>query len=299
MHTTIKDIFEKYKGRVNYLDLELLIANAIKKSREFVLTHPEYSLNNFQFSIFNFQIKRRINHEPLAYILGHKEFYGLDFKVNKNTLIPRPETELLVELTLKKIQNTKYQMPNTAIIDIGTGSGNIITSIAKAMENFQFPISNFQFFGVDTSKKALDIAKYNARKNKVNKKIKFLKGNLLEPFSKIQATNYKLQNTVILANLPYLSKKIYASASIDVKKYEPKSALFSKNDGLNHYEKLLKQIKKNRLSNPNSQISALLEISPEQKNKLQNITEKIFPEAKITFHKDLSRRNRVCELELR
>ena len=280
---TISSLLKKYQGRIDFLDLELIIAHVIKKNREFVLSHPEKSATRKQESMINEMVMKRIKHEPLAYILGEKEFYGNKFKVNKNTLIPRPETEMIVDLVLEKIKNKKN---NTKIIDVGTGSGNIIISISKQT-------TDYELFGTDTSKKALTVAKQNAKINKVEKKIKFLHGNLLEPIIKSKIYNLKATSLIITANLPYLSPEIYKSCSKDIKKYEPKSALISQKEGLWYYEELLKQIVAYHLSS----VTCFLEISPEQKTKISKLIKKYFPSSKITFHKDISGRWRVCEIE--
>ena len=287
----ITDIQKEYLQKVDSLDLELIIAHTIEKSREFVLAHPEYSLNNEQRSMINKLADRRLKHEPMAYILGHKEFFGLDFSVNKHTLIPRPETEQLVELAIQESTNENQEL---RIIDVGTGSGCIIISIAK--NNEQGTMNNVKFYATDASEEALKIAKRNALAHNVNKKIKFLCGNLLSPF--IENCKLKIENSAILivANLPYLSKEIYTSTSLDVKNFEPKSALFSAHSGLAHYEELFAQIKK--LLTANCQLSVILEFSPEQKSLLEKIIPKYFSEAEIKFHKDLCGLWRICEIEI-
>jgi release factor glutamine methyltransferase len=286
----ITEIRKKYHAKIDALDLELIIAHGIRKTREFVLAHPEYKIPKLKIENLKLKISRRMRGEPLAYILGHKEFYGLDFRINQHTLIPRPETELLVELALKEIRDTKYKIPDT-IIDIGTGSGNIIIGLAKNLK------ARNKFIATDISPKALTVAKYNARKHKVDKKIKFLRGNLLEPI--IKNTKYQILNTkyIIIANLPYLSKKIYNATAKDVKNYEPKSALLSSKKGLAHYEKLLKQIKKLVMSYE-LRVTSYLEISPEQKPALQNLVKSILPDAKMEFRKDLAGKWRVCCISL-
>ncbi|MCK9379219.1 MAG: peptide chain release factor N(5)-glutamine methyltransferase [Candidatus Moranbacteria bacterium] len=287
----IADIQKEYLQKVDSLDLELIIAHTIEKSREFVLAHPEYSLNNEQRSMINKLADRRLKHEPIAYILGHKEFFGLDFSVNKHTLIPRPETEQLVELAIQESTNENQEL---RIIDVGTGSGCIIISIAK--NNEQGTMNNVKFYATDASEEALKIAKRNALAHNVNKKIKFLQGNLLTPL----IGNWKLEignsRIIILANLPYLSKEIYTSTSLDVKNFEPKSALFSAHSGLAHYEELFAQIKK--LLTENCQLSVILEFSPEQKSLLEKIIPEYFSKAEIKFNKDLCGLWRICEIEI-
>jgi len=235
---------------------------------------------------------------PLAYILGYKEFYGLSFKVTPNTLIPRPETELLVELA---IQGTNIKEQTSNIIDVGTGSGNIIISIAKNHPEY----SGLNYFAVDISNKALQIAKQNAKAHNVSKKIKFIHGNLLEPIIgnwKLPAcpVGREIENSkmIILANLPYLSKEIYSATLPNVKKYEPKSALYSANAGLDHYERLLKQILALSVTSYELRVTILLEISPEQKTKLTKLIKKYLPQAQIDFQKDLAKKWRVCKIEI-
>ncbi|MCX6763584.1 MAG: peptide chain release factor N(5)-glutamine methyltransferase [Candidatus Moranbacteria bacterium] len=298
---TISDTFNQYFNQLDRLDLELLIAHTLKKPREFVISHPDYTMTKKQETITKHLISRRLKHEPMAYILGQKEFYGLNFKVNKNTLIPRPETEILVESVISNLQlvigeNKKY----TTIIDLGTGSGNIIISIAKEIIKSKLPITNYQLLASDISAKALRVAKQNARLNKVDKKIKFLKSDLLNVFLKNKECSVLCApcSVIITANLPYLSKKIYKSTMPDVKNYEPKSALLSSTDGLKHYKKLLEQIKKIQNKCSMFHVMCYLEISPEQKPKIQKIIKSILPKSKITFHKDLAKRWRVCQIEL-
>lgn len=290
---TIFDIQKKYRGKIDNLDLELIISRAIKKTREFVLTYPEHRIKKNQIMNIQSQILRRIKHEPIAYIFQEKEFYSRKFFVNKDVLIPRPETEMLIDLALKEIQNEKYKMKNIKIIDVGTGSGNIIITLAHNIKNGLS--KKFEFYGIDKSKKALRVARRNAKLNRLNEKIKFFHGKILSPF--IENWDLKIGNSkiIIVANLPYLSSKIYQTAPSSVKNYEPKSALLSQKDGLGHYEKLLKQIIGLNLQ---SAVICLWEISPEQKEKIKRIIKKYFPKTKIKFHRDLSKRWRICQLEI-
>jgi release factor glutamine methyltransferase len=301
MSISIKEIKLKYRDKLDPLDMDILIAHTIGKPREFVLAHPEYVLKPSYKLLVTSYVRRRINNEPIAYIIGKKEFYGLDFEVNEHTLIPRPETEMLVDIALEEMLHTPCSMLH--VIDIGTGSGNIIISIAKQLklQNYELGIRNYELYGTDISKEALKIAK----KNSVAKKIKFLHGNLLSPLSKklMKLKVYPVANAsglgklIILANLPYLSKEIYQNSPKDVKNYEPKSALYSDNLGLSHYEDLLKQIKALKAKEARKLI-AILEISPEQKQLLNKIINQYFPKAKIKFYKDLAGKWRVCKISL-
>jgi len=293
----IQEIIKKYSAKIDYIDLELILAHSLNKTREFILTYPEYSVNSRQNSIISKNIRRRVKGEPIAYIVGHKEFYGLDFMVDKSTLIPRPETEQLVKIALDELK-VKSKKLKVFIADIGTGSGNIIISIAKTFDT-KYKIPDTRYYAIDISKNALAIARKNAENHGVDKKIKFFQGDLLTPLLKanklIKLTPKKL---VVVANLPYLSKEIYKSAPIDVKKYEPKSALHSTNAGLAHYEKLLKQIKNISKSYKLEAISCFLEFSPEQKRPLEKLIKNILPQAKIFFAKDLAGKWRICKIEI-
>ena len=279
---SILDFKKKYKNKIGHLDLDLILAHSLGKTREFVLTYPEKTVTSNQQSVISKNIKRRILHEPIAYITGHKEFYGLDFSVNNKTLVPRPETELLIEEILKL--NPK----NNIIADIGTGSGNIIISLAKNIHNKNI------YFGIDISKEALKIARKNAKKHGLYKKINFLHGNLLSPFLK---TKLKIQKLTIVANLPYLDigwKNLLKSSETKGLKFEPRIALYAGEDGLDAYRKFAKQIKllnKNKKNN----ITVFCEIGHLQVSGMR----KIFSFAKnITFLKDLAGKWRICKIEL-
>lgn len=295
MNLNIKDITKKYSKCLDNIDMDLIISHVLKKPREFILAHPEHALNKNQVARVEKLLRRRTRHEPLAYIAGHKEFYSLDFKVNRHTLIPRPETELIVENIINS--NPKH----ACIIDVGTGSGNIIISLAKHL-----PSSNY-FFAADISAEAIRAARINARKHAVHKKIKFIRGNLLKPIveNKIIVNNFfsacihknKLE-LIIIANLPYLNKSIYAAAPPDVKNYEPKTALYSSQKGLGHYRELFSQVKKFMENNYAAStlekyISVIIEISPEQKTILDQYIQHQFPHAKRAFLRDFSGRWRI------
>jgi release factor glutamine methyltransferase len=292
---TIYDLTKKYYSAIAPFDLELIFSFVMDKSREFILTHPETTLNEKQHALIRKFVQRRINHEPIAYILGNKEFHGLNFKVNKSVLIPRPETELLLEIALTEMDNLPSNSSSQiTFVDVGTGSGNIIIALAHELK--KRGRKRAKFFGLDVSKSALLIASQNAHKYKLAKDIKFLSGSLLEPLLK-KGNGLLMDKWIVLANLPYLSCKIYSSAPKDVRSYEPKSALLSKNAGLGHYQRLLKQLTSPQFKHPLPS-SILLEISPEQKNKLTSIIKREFPRAKILFLKDLARRWRLCKIVL-
>lgn len=198
------------------LDADILLSFVLKKPKEFLYTYPEKILTKNQLTRFNQLINRRAKHEPVAYLTQHKEFFGLDFYVDKNVLIPRPLTESLVEQVIKEVGNKKV-----VIADIGTGSGCIAIALKKHLPQATI-------YATDISAAALLVAKKNARKHRV--KIKFLQGNLLEPLK-----NKKID--IIVANLPYLNKNQIKNELT----FEPKIALLG---GKKYIKELLRQAKK-------------------------------------------------------
>ncbi len=205
------------------LDAELILGYVMHKPREFLMAYPDMKISSSEANKINKLLQRRLNREPLAYILGRKEFYGREFSVNKNVLTPRPETEQLIEI-LKKSLDTQTQSEhdaNAKILDIGTGSG-ILAITAK----LEFP--NTQVFASDISPKALEVARQNARRLGAN--VKFMRSNLLSDISG--------QFDVILANLPYVAPEWQAEKTYPELNFEPVIALFAKDNGL----KLIKQL---------------------------------------------------------
>lgn len=229
------------------LDAELLLSHVLQQPREHILAHGEAEVTGEQERAFMDLIRQRADHVPLAYLTREKYFYGRPFYVDERVLVPRPETELLVEqVTSEKSQVTN----NTTIIDVGTGSGCIIVTLAKELDN-----QNVEFFATDVSRDALEVAKQNAVAHCVADKIEFRQGNLLEPvFLKI--TKLKLKNLIITANLPYVeTAHVDSEPSI---KHEPRLALDSGPDGLDHYRELAEQCKALILSAVNYQLSAIV-----------------------------------------
>ncbi len=275
---TIQQILKTYspklKSSSSILDIELLLCKILNKQKEYLYTYPEKKITSSQLTNFKKLFKRRANGEPIAYILGYQEFFGLNFKVNKNVLIPRPETEILVEQVIKF---TKSHLP-FAICDIGVGSGAIIISLTKTLN----PRLNIRCIGTDISSKALSIAQQNAKANKV--KITFLKGNLLYPLSpKLKAQSSKL---IITANLPYLDKNEIKNQTI---KNEPQLALDGGDDGLKYYRDFFEQIKKYNLKPQ----AIFLEIGHSQAKQIKKLAWQVLPKYKCKIKKDLCGFDRV------
>jgi release factor glutamine methyltransferase len=271
-------------------DFFILLAHVLGKDKVFILSHPEYKISAANESRARNFFFRRMHNEPVAYVLGYKEFYGRNFIVTKDTLIPRPETEMIVDLAIEEIKKLKAKrIKKISVVDVGTGSGNIIISLAK-----QPKIKNCEFWGLDISKNTLTVALRNAKKHNVNKKIKFLQSDLLE---KLWSNKIIKQSAhiIITANLPYLSPGIYNNTAKDVRDFEPKNALISGQKGLTHYYRLLKSLK--NTGKPQS-ITLFLEISPEQKFVLKKYASKLFFGAQIEIKKDLAGKARVLEIHV-
>lgn len=224
------------------LDAEILLAHIIKKPKEFLYTDPEYPLTKRECAAFQKLIARRLSHEPIAYIINKKEFYGYSLFVDARVLIPRPETETVVEQSLSVLAQLS---PNKkiAIADIGTGSGCIIISIARELFKKALPQS-FALFAVDSSKNALAVAKRNARSHQVFKHISFLRGNLLEPLAQ-NPLFIAADHCIVIANLPYITPKIFKTLVPEITRFEPRDALITPtNDPDYWYKKIEAQIER-------------------------------------------------------
>ena len=207
------------KIRTHQLDSEVVLLNLLKKQRENLIINSNERVSKNTIVNFKKLIARRANREPLAYILEKKEFWSKDFFVNANTLIPRPETELLCENIIQIFKNKNLYM-----LDIGTGSGCIILSIMTELKGAKG-------VGLDISKKAIDVAKKNASNLGLNKRIKFLNKHLDNIYG------YKFD--LIVSNPPYIRTSDINSLSDDVKKFEPKIALDGGKDGLDVIKKVI------------------------------------------------------------
>ena len=213
------NLLKEKKIPSHILDSEILLSKTLNKSREEILVNLDKKINEKKISLFKEYLKRRSKNEPIAYILEEKEFWSKKFKVSKDTLIPRPETELLVDKLLKIYRGKKI-----SILDIGTGSGCIIISLISELNKSIGA-------GIDISKKAILIAKNNATKYNLSNRIKFLN----KSFENLVDKRYDL----IVSNPPYIEKKDIKNLSDDIKKFEPRMALDGGNDGLDLIKKVI------------------------------------------------------------
>ena len=257
-----------YKFNSAKLDAELILSKILGLSREKILLNLNDKINDKVFENFNYYLKLRKQNRPIAHILGFKDFWKYKFRVDKNVLIPRPETELIIEQALKNLP----KLSNKNILDIGTGSGCIIISIIKERENCKAT-------AIDKSLKALKVAKLNAEMHHVLKKIKFLNIDVDKYF----ANKYDL----IVSNPPYIKDSEILSLDKDVKLNEPKLALSGGKSGL---DKVFKVIKKSQeLLKTNGKL--ILEIGDKQSKEVKKyLIKNNFNQIKI--FKDLSGKKR-------
>jgi len=205
------------------LDSEILLSKILDKNREEILINLDKEICQNYFSKFIELIKRRSQNEPVAYILEEKEFWSKNFFVNPDTLIPRPETELMVEKLVKIFKEKKI-----SILDIGTGSGCIIISLL-------IELKNCEGIGIDISKKALKIAKKNSKRHAMNNKIRFLNKSL--------DSKFKQKFDLVVSNPPYIKSSEIKNLKDDIKRYEPLLALDGGNDGLDLIKKVIYKTK--------------------------------------------------------
>lgn len=275
---------QKKKIFTALLDVEVLLGHVLKKPHEFVLAHPENKLTAVQTKKMAQLIAKRSKHCPLAYLTGEKEFFGYPFKVNANVLVPRPETEMLVEEALALVKakpDNKWR-----IVDIGTGSGAIILALAAKLKEENLPVSKYSFLGTEISAKSLVVAKKNAEQLGVQDIVEFAKGDLLKPV--------KGQQDIVIANLPYLSFEEYFNSDFyDVIKWEPKHALTDDKDGLYHFRKFFQDAPK-----VISRGHILMEMGYDEGKGVAEIAQNAFPKAEIEIKKDYCGFDRVVVIKV-
>jgi release factor glutamine methyltransferase len=214
-------------GITNFrLDAEVLLCHALGKDRAWLLAHIREPLNDERRNVFELSINRRVQREPLQYITGNQEFWGLDFSVTRDVLIPRPETELIIEATLGF---TKKKDQALTIIDLCTGSGCVAVSLAKEL-------SASHVFATDTSEKALGVAHENAHRHGVSDRIRFLEGDLFGPLGELDIFG---EADIVVANPPYVPSGDYSTLQAEVRDYEPKLALVAGPDGTEIHQRIL------------------------------------------------------------
>ena len=211
------------------LETQMMIAKVIEKDRLYIMLNLEEDIDESKVEIIKTMIDKRKNSYPLQYILGEREFWGMDFKVSEGVLIPRQDTEILVEETLKKLKDNKHKS-NLKGFEIGVGSGIISITLLKEIETLTM-------IGVDINDKAIELTKANALKHEVNDRLCILKSNLFEKINKENQFDF------IISNPPYIETKVIDSLQEDIKQHEPKLALDGGEDGLDFYRAIIEQSK--------------------------------------------------------
>lgn len=263
------------KSETAHLDIQVLLAFTLKRSKAWILAHPEYFLPEDIQQQFNSSLERLRTGEPLPYVLGYWEFYGRRFKVNPSVLIPRPETEGLIELALAFIDNQNHP---SNVLDVGTGSGCIAVTLAGERRDVQV-------VAMDYSREALKLARENAYTHKVIDRIYWFQGDLLYAL--------KACFDLVVANLPYIPSDRLDNLS--VASHEPRLALDGGDRGLELIKALIHQLP-DRLTETGL---ALLEIDDSHSNAIITCANEFFPKADITLMPDLAGHERYVSINLR
>jgi release factor glutamine methyltransferase len=271
----LPQIASRLPGDTPKLDAQVLLAHTLGQSRTWLLAHPEAGLSAPQLASVEEAVSRLEAGAPLPYVLGHWEFFGLEFNVTPSVLIPRPETELLVE---KAIAWLKASPERRNVADVGTGSGVIAVTIATH-------IPDAHVLATDISSAALEVARSNAEKFNVQERIEFVECDLL-PALNIERSTFN----AIFANLPYIPTETLSGLSIF--ETEPTLALDGGADGLDLIRRLL-ALAPEWLA-PGGCI--LLEIEASQGSQALSLASNLFPETRIHLHQDLTGRDRLLEI---
>jgi release factor glutamine methyltransferase len=261
------------------VEAELLLGHVLGMSKTQLYTEPERSLTSVETEHLCHLVRRRLDHEPAAYILGRCEFYGIDFYIDYHTFIPRPETELLVEKAVKLASSIYQKEKQITIADIGTGCGAIAISLALALPQAKI-------YATDVSASALQVAGMNCQRHGVDSQVKLLPGNLLEPLPQ--------HVDMIVANLPYIKDCEFKDLSPEIRDYEPTMALAGGEDGLDKIQQMLEQMP-GKLSYG---ACFLLEIGRGQGRMVTSLIKSYFPQASIELISDLGGIERVVEVGL-
>jgi release factor glutamine methyltransferase len=264
---------------------DTLLSYTLSCDRTRLYTNPDDLIDESVILTYKGLINERKKHVPLQYITRQVEFMSLDFVVNKHVLIPRPETEILVETVLQKAHNNHIQNAKTTIIDIGTGSGNISISLAKNL-------SNAEIYASDISQDALTIAKANAKKHNVLNSIHFLHGDL---FNSFRGLVEKENVDFIVSNPPYVSESEWRLLEPEVRDHEPRKALVGGEDGFC----ILRHIIKEAIDWLKPGGYLVLEIGETQANSIINLLENEGNYKGTEIIKDLQGKERIISTQLK
>lgn len=259
-----------------FLDAEILLAHVLNQTRTWLAGHRDAGLTAAQFELFSKYVTEREQRKPVAYIVGHKEFFGLDFTVSPEVLIPRPETELLVEKAIQALADKA----SPTIADVGTGSGCIAIALACHL-----PRATIE--AIDISTTALNVARRNAARHHVANRINFSTGNLLTPLKK--------PVDLIISNPPYVNRDYLCASTTmpEVRQFEPRLALDGGNTGLEVIQELLAQSRNKVVSNG----ALLVEIGYDQGERVLRLASMYFPGARLSVEPDLAGLDRVLMIQ--
>mgnify|MGYP001441648956 CR=1 FL=1 len=277
------------------LDAEILLSHVLDESKSYLFTHLNEDVPEKQAALYQRMIKRRVKHEPVATIIGKKEFFKREFTVNRFVLTPRPETEVLIENAIDHANKLAGKdAGDTWFADIGTGSGAIAITLAAETKT---PV-----VATDISAEALAVARQNAEEHKVTDLVDFKTGDTLVPIVKLFKQLKKIKqplpdNLILCANLPYLTTEQWEKAQPEVRDWEPKQALEAGSDGLDVYWILFKQLAQHRTLLPKN-LFVLIEIDPSQTAAANKLIRHHFPEAELETKKDLAGLDRVLITQL-
>jgi release factor glutamine methyltransferase len=260
------------------LEAEILLAHALKIPRALLLARLGEPISSEDAAQFAGMVARRAQREPIAYIVGHQEFYGLDLYVDRRVLIPRPETEHVVELALKALKRVPHRDPIVA--DVGTGSGAIALALAHNS-------TDAHVIATDISRDALAVAQLNAKRLNLSERIEFRQADLLDGLT--------APIDILTANLPYIPLERAEQLPREIRQYEPRIATIAGLDGLSVVRRLLKQAEQHM-----TRVGQLfLEISEEQGDAARTLVNALLPNAQVRVHRDLEGLDRVVEIWLK
>ena len=255
-------------GLKDKLAAEVWLAHLIKRDRAFLFANPQHGLDKKTEQEFLSGVQALIEGKPLSQLTGIKEFYGLEFQVTEDVLIPRPESELLVDLVVDFLKSHSYG-GKLNIADIGTGSGCILLAVLKTL-------GFGQGFGVEISERALVVAQKNADRLHLRERVTWSKGGLLEPLPE--------NVDIIMANLPYIGREKFNFIAANVARYEPEEALFGGSDGLDLYREMFRQLQQKKWR-PDLLVG---EFGFGQQQEMEKILADNFAEAEFQVREDLA-----------
>ncbi|GHO44946.1 peptide chain release factor N(5)-glutamine methyltransferase [Ktedonospora formicarum] len=264
------------------LDAQILLGHVLDEPRTTLYAYPERELSAEDEERFMALIERRVRHEPVAYLVGQKEFYGREFFVDARVLIPRPETELLIETALTEIRSRLDAGQTPLVADIGAGSG--IIPITLALEEPRLPL----LYACDISPEALEVALINCQRHGVEERVTLRQGDLL------QALPHPVD--ILVANLPYVGTDELPQMAPDVSEYEPHLALFSGPEGLGLLTRLCYQMSERAMLKPGG--LCVLEIGYLQQEPLTNLLRTLWAQATITCIRDYAGWDRLLCIRL-